>query len=248
MRNNKFLVITLTLLLAIGTYALAQPPRGGPPPGRGAGMGPGEPGHHGPPPPGMGGMHGMGLRQQFENMDREEMRELIEKIRIAKLSQELELSDEQTVKLMRKFRETKERMEVFHKERKKLMENLRKAVHANNAAKADKILDLLNQQEADGMKLKRNSFIETAEGLSQIQKAKLYLFMNEFERHMRTFIDRAKQQYRRRGQAWDTEPGEKMSPEHRRQIQENKREMRRREKKADPITNAEEKKAIQRIP
>lgn len=166
-------------LLALGTdavHAQGPPP---PPPGGPFGDGPPPPpgdGHGPPPPPGGGDEHG---------------RELLQQVMVARLSQELELNDEQTVLLVRRFLEFKDGSRKLRRERNDLARELRELVKQGEAKSAE-IDEKLNALVAADQKVadsKRELYTALSKDLTPVKKAKLYAFMQQFETDLRRMAD-----------------------------------------------------------
>lgn len=160
----------------------AEAPEGGPPPPPPGGDR--RPDRHGPP------RDGEGLGWPVDDNGRE----MLEALRIIKISEALKLDDEQTVILMRRFREMKERTETLHKERQSIMHELKQSIQSNAAeSEIQQKLDALMAKEDETVAARREAFERAGEGLSALQRAKLYVFMSEFDSEMRKMIRQARQ-------------------------------------------------------
>jgi len=148
----------------------------------------------GPPPdngpmqnlPGRGGPLGP------EWMDRD-AREVVEAVMIARLSKQLNLNDEQTVLMMRRFDEMKGQIDEMKEKRMQLVRDLEEKV--NSGAADDTIEQALKQLvECDkAMATLRADVTERAgEGLAVRQRAKLYLIAGDFENDMRRLVNHAR--------------------------------------------------------
>ena len=120
---------------------------------------------------------------------------MVETVMMAKLSTRLGLSDEQALKLVRsrsKFREDTQKLRKHRAEAAKALEAALKANPPDNAEVGAKLNALLT---LDGKiaSLQRQGFEAMGKNLSVVQRAKLYLFINEFENDMRQLINRARQ-------------------------------------------------------
>lgn len=170
--------IVCVMLMVGGTVAAAQ----GPPP----------PPHHPP-----GGGPGMGRPAHDDWADRD-VRELVGAVMMVRLSRRLGLDDEQTVLMMRRFDEFKEKEGRLKKERQEKMRALRAAVEGDApAADVDAALEALEAHDRVLAQTKFELFEQAGAGLSAKQRAKLYVFMGEFENEMRSLV----QQARRRAMA-----------------------------------------------
>jgi hypothetical protein len=123
----------------------------------------------------------------------EDVRELVESIRMAKLSREVGLTEEQTVLLMRRYHETRNLVGRLTKKRAEQLKDLREAVAGE--ASDDLLMPLLEQIRATDMELMRihkEAVAQASEGLTVTQQAKLYVFMNTFDHDMRRLVERVR--------------------------------------------------------
>ena len=123
----------------------------------------------------------------------EDVRELVESIRMAKLSREVGLTEEQTVLLMRRYHETRDLVGRLTKKRIEQLKDLREAVAEE--ASDDLLIPLLEQIRATDMELMRvhkEAVAQASEGLTVTQQAKLYVFMNTFDHDMRRLVERVR--------------------------------------------------------
>jgi Spy/CpxP family protein refolding chaperone len=177
MRNALILTAILTTAALSLTAAIAQPPEGPPPP----------PDRH---PRG-------DLMEELKDMDEQDVRSLIETVRIVRLSQELGLTDEQTVLLVRQFNETKERVAEIQKERQRIAQELRELVESGGPEdEIEAKLDQVVAHDKEAVMARFDAFERISEGLSAVQKAKLYVFIGDFEKRMRSMVERARRLFR----------------------------------------------------
>lgn len=187
----------LVAILLMSMQASAQPPAGTqdpgtdpprmPPPGAGPMDGPpmGRPGMIGPGkpmPPGRGG--------QAE----EDLRDLLQQVMMARVSRSLDLNEEQTVILVRRFSEHQDAMMALRKKRHDLTRGLDEAMEKgdNDAAINEKLEALIALDEEAAMAPKR--LLDTAsKGLDATQRAKLYMMLLEFEADLRNMVMKARQ-------------------------------------------------------
>ncbi len=170
----------MTALLAALTAA-AQPPEGPPPPGR----------------DGPGRMQD-GARMRRPQAAREGRgREVLEQVMVARLSDRIGLSDEQSVLLVRRFTRFRNEQQQTQKERAEAMKALRGALRGegqepDEAAVADA---LRRVTEATGrMAAQRRELQEVmGEGLTVVQKGRMLIFLEEFEGEMRQLIKNARE-------------------------------------------------------
>ena len=200
----------LTGLFLLGGAAVnaQDPPPPPPPPPHGDGDfgGPPPP----PPPPHRGG----------DEMDRkrpgrpggekragedERSRELFQQVMVARLSKELDLNDEETVLLVRRFLDYKEESKQLRRERAQLGKQLRELVGQGEGKDAEieaKLGELLAVDEKIAGS-KRGLYEKMSTGLNPVKKAKLYAFMQEFENELRRMADDVRE---RRGGGPDGPP------------------------------------------
>lgn len=134
----------------------------------------------------------MGRPLPEEWMDRD-AREIMEAVMVARISRELELNDEQTVLMMRRISEFKQETDEARKRRGELVRALNEAVRSG-AAEANveaKLHELVDHDRALA-EAKFGMFERAGEGLNVAQRAKLYLFLGEFETDMRKLIQKAR--------------------------------------------------------
>lgn len=161
-----------------------------------------------PAPPTPPGMHrGDGPFEGFRGMrdvEGQDAREVMETIMIVRLSRELELTDEQSVLLVRHVSEFKDRIREIKEERKETLRGLRQALKSGAEDHAlQQKLDAVVQLDHAAVDLTRNMVEEAGRDLTVAQKAKLYVFLGDFEREMRHLVQRAKM--RRGGDGGDGE-------------------------------------------
>ena len=171
MKSGILTIVLVSLLLPL---AAAQGP-GGPP------------GEAGWARPMMG-------RRMMEGRVDPKTRELLEQVMMARISNELALDDAQTVLLVRRFSELREKVQQLRRQRAKLAGELREAVEkkTDEAAIEEKLGALLELDKA-AMALKSEMTARAGEGLTPWQRAKLYLFMEDFDSDMRRLLMRAQE-------------------------------------------------------
>ncbi|HOJ32539.1 MAG TPA: hypothetical protein PKY35_10060 [Candidatus Hydrogenedentes bacterium] len=180
-------VIMLSVALAQSMYAQEPPPVGSPAPG------PKPPGKHEGMGPGMGGPKGHKgpMGPDWEDKD---LKELIDTVRIFRLSRALELTDEQTVMLMRRYDDLKKQISDLWEKRNQMMEQLRDKVNKNAPeAEIEQVLNDLSKLEEESFYARRDLLKKAGQDLTITQRAKLLLFMQDFERDMRKLLERARE-------------------------------------------------------
>ena len=145
----------------------------------------------------MGPGRGMGMGRGGPSP---EMRELLEQILIARISQRLELSDEETVLLVRRFSKFREELSTLGKERMERVKTLRKSLKVGkDNPEIELNLQALLDHERKMMGLRTSMMDDAGIDLEPWQKASLYLFVTEFENEMRQLVHRAFEQQRGEG-------------------------------------------------
>ena len=176
-----FVIAVGLFILGLALPCFSQPPREGRP------GGPAFDGDESPP--------------SFEK--REEIRKRIELIRMWKLTEELDLTEETGAKLFPVLHTYDEKRMELHKERRNIMEQLRKAL--KDEATSDKAIeaavDKLDENTLAETDLIRQQRRELKGVLSPRQQAKFVLFQREFHREIRKIIAEARE--RRRGAKWE---------------------------------------------
>lgn len=182
-------VLMLSAVAGLVVVALAQnappPPHDGPHggPGRGDGFGP-------PPPhggPGDGKWGGPGS-------------EFFAEVMMARLSRELELSEEQTVLMVRRFTELRDQTRELRRKRlvqvRELDELLRKKEPKPERATA--LLAEITQIDEQVYRERQRVLEVMSAELDEIKRARLYLFLDRFEMDMRRMIGEARERHKGR--------------------------------------------------
>jgi hypothetical protein len=172
-----FAIAVGLFILGLGLPCFSQPPREGRPGGPGL--------ESDEPPP------------TFEK--REEVRKRIQLIRMWKLTEELDLTEETGAKLFPILHKYDEKRMELHKERHTIMNELRKALE--NVATTDEVIEAvmekLNENTLAASDLIRRQREELKGILSLRQQAKFVLFQREFHREIRKIISEARERRRR---------------------------------------------------
>lgn len=124
----------------------------------------------------------------------QESRKLLEEVLMARLSRDLALEDAQTVLLVKRLAEFRERAAGFRRERMQLMRSLKQAVRESQDEEA--IGALLEQIAAhDEAAFRARQEVLDVEGLELTawQRARLLIFINEFEADMRRLLKQAQE-------------------------------------------------------
>jgi len=154
-----------------------------------------------PPPPG----GPPGDRDEWREQRREEMRRKIETIRIARLTEELNLDPETAVRLvplLSKFDE----LERAHREKRRALymeaRNLVDEDSDNDRALVDK-MDAFWELEETHLRERRELFEETDDILTTRQQAQLMLFIPRFRTEIRELIHEFRENRQGPGGRWD---------------------------------------------
>jgi Spy/CpxP family protein refolding chaperone len=181
-------IVVVLVIVGLGLPCFSQPPREGRP------GGPDSPAFRGdePPPP-------------LEK--REKIRKRIELIRMWKLTEELDLTEETGAKLFPILRKYDEKRIALQKERQNIMDQLRKALEdeATSDEAIEATMDTLDNNASAMSDLLRQQREELKGILSPRQQAKFIIFQREFHREIRKIIGEARE--RRRRAKWEEGKG-----------------------------------------
>jgi hypothetical protein len=120
--------------------------------------------------------------------------DLLERVMLARMARELDLSDEQLVKIVRGLGEFRERLHALTLERSELMQALRASVGAQDAAQdAGATLDKLLALDGRLHEVRADMHGSLRGLLTPEQHAKVYLFLSEFDGQMKGLLDRARE-------------------------------------------------------
>jgi hypothetical protein len=128
------------------------------------------------------------------------IRELIEEVMAARLAKELALNDEQTVLLIRRVSEFRDEINTVRKQRQDLFKALKTGLRSGepDTQIEGRLKELIAQDEKLAA-LKKAMYERASAGLPVAQRAKLYVFVNEFESDMRKLVQRARERTAQRG-------------------------------------------------
>jgi hypothetical protein len=127
--------------------------------------------------------------------DNPRAREVLEKVLIARLSEDLALDDAQTVLLVRRYTEVREKLGALRQKRNEKLRELREAVESNQ--ESDRLSVLLDEMHAIDREMeetKRSSFDTMSADLTPWQKARLYIFLSEFEGQLRRWLNEVRRE------------------------------------------------------
>lgn len=125
---------------------------------------------------------------------KENTRELLEQVMVARLSKELALDDEQTVLLVRAFTDLRDRISEFRKQRSQLINKLKSQLRdGKDDAGIEASLEAVLAHDEKVSKARREIFERVGADLTPWQRAKLYVFMNDFEMDIKKLLKRAQE-------------------------------------------------------
>ena len=183
--NNVFSGLVFSIIVGLFILGLSLPCFSQPP-GEGRPRGPDSPAFGGdePPPP-------------FEK--REKIRKRIELIRMWKLTEELDLTEETGAKLFPILHKYDEKRVELQKERKDIMNQLKKTLEdeATTDEAIEAAMDNVEKNALAQSDLIRQQREELKGVLSPRQQAKFILFQREFHREIRKIIAEARERRRR---------------------------------------------------
>jgi isoleucyl-tRNA synthetase len=131
-------------------------------------------------------LFGVMIAQEDEKSD---PRAIIEKVRIYRLTQELDLTTEQAIQFFPRLRELQKIDTDFRTEQKALLEDMRSLIEEK--AEEKEILQSLNRYEVilkDKVERQLEKLREIRKMLTPEQQAKYLIFQDDFEREIRRMI------------------------------------------------------------
>ena len=183
MKHFFFSVAALALILPV-TWAGAQAPAPPPP----------TPELQPPPPPAP--PDGKAGKRQGQHggreMNQSKAREMLEQVMIARLSNELKLTDEQSVLLMRRFSEARDEKQALGRERTEAIRVLRSTVEqGKDEAALTACMDRVRAADEKLGSHRQRMQEAMGAGLDPWQKGKLVLFMDQFESEIKQMLREA---------------------------------------------------------
>ncbi len=130
------------------------------------------------------------VRDRLAGKDREEIRELINSLRIVKMTQALDLSEEQAIKVFTKMGQIEKEKKNLQKKMKESVQGLRGLIDSEASEEELKksVENIKNLRTS--IKDQDEALVKHLEGvLSVEQQAKCILFMEEFPKHIRKMIE-----------------------------------------------------------
>ncbi len=123
-----------------------------------------------------------------------ESRQLLEEILMARLTRELALEDEQAVLLVRHMTEFRDRMAALRRERGEKMRALRQVVReSNDESRIQQLMDEVRAVNEKSMAARNDVLDFDGFEMTTWQKARLLVFLNDFEADMRRLLRRAQE-------------------------------------------------------
>lgn len=121
-------------------------------------------------------------------------RELLEQVMLARLSQDLGLNDEQTVILVRRISKFRDQMQELRQHRNEQMRELKNLVRDKAGDEAiEKCMGAIMAIEEKTFEMRREAVHVAERDLNPSQRAKLFLFLGEFEEDMRKLVQQARE-------------------------------------------------------
>jgi Spy/CpxP family protein refolding chaperone len=121
--------------------------------------------------------------------DKDDPREIIEKVRMYRLTQELDLTTEQAVKFFPKLNEIRKSEQKFFEERLEIIKELRELLKDSSADKElTTVIDRFKTIQDERQRVQGKTMDEIREILSPQQQARFLIFQEEFEREIREVI------------------------------------------------------------
>jgi len=127
--------------------------------------------------------------------DDRDPREIIENVRIYRMTKELDLSSEQAIEFFPKLKEFQQVEQQFSEEKNRVLNKLRENIAKGSSEQ--EILTLLGEFEKIHRRRLENLVVkmkEMFEILTPLQRAKYLIFQDDFNREIRELIKNAKQQ------------------------------------------------------
>lgn len=125
-----------------------------------------------------------------EVLRREDIKEILDALRMWKMTKFLELTEEQSLRIFPKLRESEKTKEEFGKKRTETLNELEKLLKEEKPDQA-KVLELLNDMDKieSEVRAREDKFKEELKAiLSPVQQAKFYIFMKDFEEDVKRMV------------------------------------------------------------
>ncbi len=194
--NTRIAVVAALAVLPLVAVWLPAHAQEGPPPHH---PGPGfHGGPEGPPPP--PGDFPPEERPSPGPRDAGPGAEFMAEVMMARMSKELQLSDEQTVLMVRRFSELREKVKNLRKQRADTTRELDQLLQKQNAdaSKSQTLLRTVMELDDQIVSERRMAFEAISKDLDPVRQARLYLFLDRFENDMRRMIGEARERFQGR--------------------------------------------------
>lgn len=127
-------------------------------------------------------------------------KELLEQVMMARITKELALDDQQAVLLLKRFSEYRDQLSSMRKKRFELMRDLKSVVkNAQGEQEINQKLDALIAHDEETTRSRMELFDTLSGDLTAWQRARLYVFLTEFEGDMRRMVQRARERFQGEG-------------------------------------------------
>ena len=120
--------------------------------------------------------------------DREQAREYLEGVMVARLSKALGLSDEESILLLRNFNEHRDETNRLYRQRRELVEDLRNVLKSDDDEASANGLVRIMEIDQKIFEHHQQLILNPGLELDRAQRARLYLFMHDFEEGMRRLV------------------------------------------------------------
>lgn len=147
---------------------------------------------------------------------RDELRKKMEAIRIARLTEELNLDEKTAVKFFSSLASLDQKRRTVLKENQELLREMRRLM---NEQKPDELrlkaaINKIEKNQHEILSLRSKEFAAVRENLTVKQQAQYLLFHQEFQREMRGMVEGVREGAPRRGGAPGLPPGPGRGPMH----------------------------------
>jgi len=162
-----------------------------------------------PRPPARGPMgRGQMPPEIAQRFGTEDINELIEVVRVWRLSRELELTEEQALKLLISNDKHREATQKMRQQQQRLITELRKAVREGGKREAtEDILEKIDALDERRVRAELDHQQQMLDGMNIEQKAKYYLFRSRFDQDVRKLIGQIMQKRHAAGRTKLPGPG-----------------------------------------
>jgi predicted lactoylglutathione lyase len=146
----------------------------------------------------------------------DEIQQLVRDIMTARLARTLELDDQETVTLIKRFNEFRAEQGALQKKRQEMLKSLKSALKSGaSEEELTKMVTELQSLDVKLQELKHSAFEKIGNGMNATRRARLYIFSIEFESEMRKLIQKAREKnaLRQKATAEDTPAAPSHSPE-----------------------------------